>query len=405
MRELQRAAARICTALSLVTPVPALADTSADLREGLRWQSEDGQIQIHAGGVYAGDLVWNDSNNTQGSGLRTDLAKPILEGRYREDFRARIAFDLEGTKTAGNLYEAFLAWEGQPGLRLSTGLLQLPLNFEHGTRPEDLSLIGHSFASYLNPRTDWAVRAEGQASEGVFEWDASYAFGHGFDINGLRQKGPRASLRAFARPLRSRGPSTFLGSWFFGASYAYLWDWEGSLRVRNPSGTRLFDTSTFEADTGRFWNLAVGIEPGPVRIVWERTLGMLLDADTPAGTQDLDDEISSWHATVSWMVVGPDYDGRIFGERDRDPPGPNAWEVALRYANADIDRNFFDFGLTSPLVSSQEFRSITATVNWYVNPNLRLSLAYVRTMADDDIKSLDFQGDGHTGVLRAQVRF
>lgn len=105
------------------------------------------------------------------------------------------------------------------------------------------------------------------------------------------------------------------------------------------------------------------------------------------------------------MITGEHYDGRIFGQHGVSPTGPNAWEVAVRYANADIDRDFYDFGLTDYSRSSQEFRSLTATLNWYATPNLRLSLGFLHIIADDDIAALDDGGRDTAGVFRVQYRF
>jgi hypothetical protein len=259
--------------------------------------------------------------------------------------------------------------------------------------------------------TDWALRAEGQHVEGVVEWDVAYGFGKGFDANGRGSRGPQASARAFVRPFRplAQPDASILkkiaGGFFFGAGYVHSWDWDGELIVRSPAGTRLFDTSGFEADYSRFWTLSAGFEFGPVRLYVDDTTGGYFGAETPVGTRDLDDQTTSWQATISWMITGEAYDGRIFGQHNVAPPSPNAWELAVRYANADIDRDFYNFGLTDYTLSSQEFRSLTATLNWYATPNLRLSLGFLRILADDDIAALDHGGRDTAGIFRVQYRF
>ena len=392
-------------------PLDARADLRASPSEGLRYTSANGELELHAGGAFAGDLVWYEQDNPSPSGLRVDLAKPILEGRFREVWRARIAGDLEGTKTASNVYEAFVSWQGVPNLRVSAGLIQLPLGFEAGTRAEDLALVGHSFSYYMDYRTDWAARVEGELGEGVFDWDVALLAGDGFDANGQPQRGRQAQARLWLNPLRSlRGPdASFLeklaGGAFVSGGYLYNWNWRGRLRIRNPAGTRLFDSSKFEADRRHFYTLSFGWEIGPVRVFYEGTQGGYFDADTPVGERDLDDQTDSWQAAIVWRITGEPFDGRIFHERDAAPLGPNAWEVALRYANADIDRDFFEFGLTDYTTSSQEFRTTAVAVNWYATPNLRVSAEYVRSQVDDDIASVGFESEDHTGILRAQYRF
>jgi hypothetical protein len=196
------------------------------------------------------------------------------------------------------------------------------------------------------------------------------------------------------------------GGFFIGGGYVHSWDWDGDLIVRSPVGTRLFDTMDFEADYTRFWTLSTGFEVGPVRIYVDRATGGYFGADTPVSpNHDLADQTVSWQLTGSWMITGEHYDGRIFNQHQMAPPGPNAWEIAVRYCNADIDRDFFLFGLTDYTTSSQEFRSLSATLNWYATQNLRLSLGVMNIVADDDIASLDDGGRDFGGVFRAQWRF
>jgi hypothetical protein len=345
------------------------------------------------------------------SGLFFPIAKPILEGSYDETWRFRIVGDLVGTRTENNLYEAFVAWEGFSWLRLSGGLMPLPLGLEAGFYPEDLSMFAHTFSYYLDYGTDWAMRAEGQHGEGIFEWDVAYGFGEGYDANGRTARGPQISARGFVRPMRAWATpdasilKQITGGFFIGAGYVHSWDWDGELIIRDPVGTRLFDTSSFEADYSRFLTISLGFEVGPVRIYVDDTTGGYFGADTPIGTRDLDDQATSWQITGSWMIKGGNYDGRIFGQHNLKPPSPNAWEISVRYANADIDRDFYDFGLTDYALSSQEFRSLTATLNWYATPNLRLSLGFLRIIADDDIAALGDGGRDTAGVFRVQYRF
>jgi len=379
--------------------------------EGLRWTSAEEKFKFHAGGVFAADVMVHETDEHPDSGLFFPIAKPILEFSYDEMWRLRLAGDLVGTRTRNNLYEAFVAWEGLSWLRVSGGLMPLPLGLEAGFYQEDLSMFAHTFSYYLDYGTDWALRAEGQHGDGLFEWDLAYGFGEGYDANGRAARGPQVSARGFVRPMRSWAEpeasifKRIAGGFFLGAGFLHSWDWDGELIVRDPVGTRLFDTVSYEADYSRFLTISLGFEVGPVRIYVEDTTGGYYGAETPVGTRDLDDQTTSWHITGSWMITGEHYDGRIFSQHQVSPPGPNAWELAVRYANADIDRDFFTFGLTDYTLSSQEFRSLTATVNWYATRNLRLSLGFLRIIADDDIAALDNGGRDTAGIFRVQYRF
>jgi hypothetical protein len=396
--------------LALALAAAARADGwSASPTEGVRWRSADGARELHAGGVFAGDAIWQSSGNAPGSALRTDYAAPYLEGRYGEVWSARLVGDLEGTKTPANLYEASVSWRPVPALRLSAGLLPLPLGFEEAIPYDDLPFAGYSFARYMSYRTDWAARVELELGDGIFDADLAYALGDGFDWNGNPRRDPQLSGRAFLRPLRfmagpdASWPRALLGGFFLGGGYAHAFDYDGELDIRSPVGGELFDTPRFEADYSHFYKLVLGFEVGSVLVLYEGTQGGYFDAETPAGVQDLDDQTDSWQAQVSWRITGERYDGRILAEPQK--LGDNAWEVALRYANADIDRDFFAFGLTDDRLSSQEFRALTFAVNWYATPNLRITAELVRTLIDDVDSNVNFDDDDTAGLLHVQWRF
>jgi hypothetical protein len=400
-------------AMFVVIVCLALGARADELRasptEGVRWRSSDGALELHGGGVFAGDAIWQTSGHPPGSALRVDYAAPFIEARYREAWSARLVGDLEGTKTSANLYEASVAWQPHDDLRVSAGLMPLPLGFEEAVAYDDLPFAGYSFARYMSYRTDWAARVQFELGEGIFDADLAYALGDGFDWNGNPRRDPQLSGRGFLRPLRFlAGPdSSWLRSlaagFFLGGGYAHAFDYDGELDIRSPVGAELFDTPRFEADYSHYYKIIAGFEVGSVRFLYEGTQGGYFDAETPAGVQDLDDQTDSWQAQLSWRITGEPYDGRILAEPQK--LGENAWEVALRYANGDIDRDFFAFGLTNDRVSSQEFRAITFAVNWYATPNLRVTAELVRTMLDDDDANVNFDGDDTAGILHVQWRF
>ncbi|HMP82660.1 MAG TPA: porin [Verrucomicrobiota bacterium] len=408
---------------SFILTVPvALACTAAQgicaegwdfsLTEGLRLESQDEKWKFHFGGVYAVQYMHHDEHKDPPSGVYMPIAKPILEGSYDDAWRFRIAGDLKGANTSHNLYEAFVSWEELSWLRLSAGLMPLPLGLENGYYLENLSSITHAYGYYIDYGSDWALRAEGQHGEGLIEWDAAFGIGEGFDANGNNVMGPRLSGRIFTKPLRSwvePDASWFkriAGGVFGGVGYLHSWDWDGELLIRDPAGTRMFDTIDFKADSVQFFTYTCGFEVGPVRAYMDDTFGGYNGADTPVGKRDLrTSETTSWQATLSWMITGEHYDGRIFSQNSVKPPGPNAWEIAIRYSNADIDRDFYNFGLTDYTQSSQEFRSQTATLNWYATENLRMSVSVVRIIADDDIEALDEGGRDTIAIFRLQYRF
>ena len=85
--------------------------------------------------------------------------------------------------------------------------------------------------------------------------------------------------------------------------------------------------------------------------------------------------------------------------------GFGAVELSLRYANGDIDREFFELGMTDFTTSSQEFRTFATAVNWYATRNLRVSLQVARTIADQRPRAFDSHGRDTSVLIRVQYSF
>src|SRR5262245_66314637 len=118
-----------------------------------------------------------------------------------------------------------LAWQPNDDLRVSAGLLPLPLGFEEAMPYAELPFAGYSFARYMAYRTDWAARVQFELGEGVFAADLAGALGDGFDWNGNPRRDPQLSARLFVRPLRFLG-GPFKG-FFVGGGYARSWNYFG----------------------------------------------------------------------------------------------------------------------------------------------------------------------------------
>jgi hypothetical protein len=398
------------------------AEYSFSLERGFRYTSADGSVELHAGGVYAGEYVDFDSRNQSDSRLRTAIFRAIIEGTVDESFSFRIVPDLLGKDTRFNLDEAWIAYEFDPRFEAQAGLIHIPMGFESWFLEEELSLIGYAFPGYIDRRTDLGLALSGEFGNGGLTWHFAYGLGQGFDIRGDKQEDDQVTAQVAVFPLlwgrdpEDPEPPAWWEGFFAGIGYSYTDDYNGTLHVDTPLGTSLFNVGRFEADDSGFLHWTVGIDAGPVRLAAERVDGGYSDVQGTLG-EDFDD-VSSWQASFNWMITGERYATRanrqisprqefparpLFG--DTDEKGFGAVEFSVRYSNFDIDRNFFDFGFTSDTQSSQEARTFSTAVNWYPSANFRFGFEYVRIIADDDPGSLGGQGRGNNWVLRGQYQF
>jgi hypothetical protein len=419
--------------------VAAQAATEITPADGVVYVDEAHALRLDTDGSFALDAVFFDERNERDSQLRLDRALLGGSAVWREAFEARVMLDAVGTDTRSGVAQAWLSGRYQRYTRLSAGLLPLALGVEDSFSDESRSLVGYpSFASFLTGRTDLAAELDGELAEGIFSYDVWYAGGEGFDRFGQRRGDPALGARAMSYPLRfvdaalDVGPYHFplVSGLFLSFGYAQLFDYEAQLDVATPLRNKLFDTDRLDGRSGATWSLAFGVDFGPIRIVHETVKGGIEGLLLPDGTrEDIEgDEITSWHLLVSWRITGEPYDSRSFRQRDYRRPTPprrtvdggsdtegwGALELAVRYANADIDRDFQTFGLIAinPAApppenfrSSQEFRTFSAGLNWDPTSYLRVSGIVVRVIADQHPAAFDSHGRDTSGLVRVQVVF
>lgn len=413
----------------LAEPGGSLGPFEWNLREGIFYEDPARELRLDLDGRFAVDWMHWDDRNTRSTQLRIDralLGVHMSLGKYME---ARVIADLDGIDTRGALWEAWVSLSPGRYARVTAGLLPIAFSMEHTWGEAASGLPGlPGFPAFLTSRTDWAARLDGELGEGLLYYELVGAVGDGFDLFGQARGEPLLAARATSFPLRfldwsvELGPYTIpLVSGLF-VNFAYAWspDYDGHLDVATPFRNKLFDVPRLDGDEASFWLLSYGVDLGPVRVFHEFTRGSIDGLRLPSGLrQDFDDQITSWQVVVSWRLTGEPYDSRPFSSRDAlrpDPParpmdgegaerGIGAVELAFRYANGDIDRDFFTLGFTSETVSSQEFRQVAVGINWDPIASVRVAAEVVRIIADQRPQVFDSHGRDTSVLLRAQMHF
>ncbi len=116
-----------------------------------------------------------------------------------------------------------------------------------------------------------------------------------------------------------------------------------------------------------------------------------------------DPAFTSWYVQGSYFLTGEvrPYDG---GEFDRVSPSSNftteggtgAWEIAARYSTMDLNDSGIVGGQTD---------IITAGVNWYLNPSVRVMLNFTNADVTDALGNAGVDGDGNFVSTRFQIDF
>ncbi|WP_431067621.1 OprO/OprP family phosphate-selective porin [Methylotuvimicrobium sp.] len=177
-----------------------------------------------------------------------------------------------------------------------------------------------------------------------------------------------------------------------------------SYETSHMSNLKLLDTGNIE-DTNNI--KMVGLEAnalyGPFTVGGEYT-HMWLDREGGEGNLDFD----GWYTEASWTLTG---ESRIYKKGKFYHVHPNqdfsfknggigAWELAARYAEADLN--------DADIVGGQ-MSNLTIALNWYVNKNIRFMANYDRVLdiSDSPVTKADGSEPNNldTFMMRGQLYF
>lgn len=376
--------------------------------------------KIHAGGQVAVDVVGYEKSNRKSSGPMWETLNLRLTGNsYENNFHFFLEPDLLGIDTKANLYEAWGAWDITPDWQLRTGLIKVALNTEFATRPENFPVLDYGFASFLDGRYDLGLQVDGLFLGKAAWCEGSVTAGSGFDLDGNRKSDPQYSIRAVAFPMQLLGQDN-LKNGFIGLGLAYSPDYDTEIHLQTPLRSTVFTTRDLDGDSAQWLHAEVGWFDGSFRLGAERVQGEVRDVTARGADSEDFDQLTSWSVYGSWNITGEPVKwerGRwspILRHGQAEPRVPvlglfagsdesGCWEIAGRYANADMDRKLFDTGLTTYNPSTQEVRTTTLNLNWYPQPGLKVTAGWVITKADQELGTFGDRDRDSSYLLRMNL--
>jgi len=334
----------------------------------------EAQMTVSLGGRIQADYTYYDTDNISlGSGTEIRRARLFASGDILDDWKYKAQYDFAGNET--NIKDMYVQYTGWDFGKITLGQFKQEAGLEVLTSSKYITFIERAAMSALVP--DRRISAGLAGDSGDLHYAASM-FGDEEGSDGDTTEGLGFNGRV------SWGPKFGNNQTHFGGSASWQQpDSDDEWRVRarpetHQTSVRLVDTGTLDqVDDVYTYGVEGAWVNGPFSVQGE---WMQQSVNRDVGDEP---DLTGWYMYGSWFITGESraYKGGKFGRTKAS----NAWEVALRYSNLDLEDG-------SVLGGEQDIW--TVGVNYYVNPYLRFMLNYVATDADKASSSfLDASGN------------
>jgi len=372
-------------------------------KNGIRFDTPDKEFQMRIGGRIMLDTAWFD----QDSELERELdnwqdavefrrTRLYMQGLIYGNIEFKAQYDFAGGDA--EFKDVYLGYKGLPIGGLRVGHFKEPFSLEELTSSKYITFMERALPNAFAPSRNAGVMLQNH----ILDNRATYALGVFRDVGGFGEGEGDGKYnltgRLTALPLYEDKGRKLV---HLGVGYSYRNPNEDDVRYRQRpeahlSPDRLVDTSDISANTVNLVGGEAALVYGPASLQ-----GEYITADVDgrySGSPDPD--FSGYYIQASYFLTGENRAYKASGGKfDRVKPKKNfgkeggwgAWQLAARYSHLDLEDD---------LVNGGELDSVTAGVNWYLNPNTRVMLNYV--FADADKK---YEGEADILQMRFQVDF
>ncbi|MGH7788655.1 MAG: OprO/OprP family phosphate-selective porin [Candidatus Binatia bacterium] len=388
------------------TPAPSAApDTMrAYFKNGYNLETADGNFKLNIGAKT--QLDWNVSD--PGIGVKRMFG---LQGTYTgvEFRRARIAlagtvyknvdykFEYDFADGSPAFKDVYMGVKGLPIVQyVRVGHFKEPFSLEEITSDDFTTFMERSLPNAFAPSRNTGIAAmpvffeeHMTVTAGAFRETNNSGYGYGNDQE------YNVTARITGVPVyRDEGRNLI----HLGLSYSHKFRHMENISFAQRPESHLFpvnlvNTQSIETDGVDLINPEIAFVRGPLSVQAEymNALVQQVDASNP--------DFGSFYVYASYFLTGEQRPYRLAtGAFDRIMPRSNftsdlkhwgAWELAARFSRLDLDSEDIDGGTLD---------DITAGVNWYLNPNMRITVNYVWA-------HLESVGDSNIAQGRFQLAF
>lgn len=378
---------------------PADNDLNLYWKEGVRFDSKDGNFKLKLSGRIQTDLVFGTADDSlenvfggAESGSEFRRARFAVEGTIYKDFGFKAQYDF--AQGDSDFKDVWMSYNAIPTVgQLKVGHFKEPFSLDQLTSSKYIDFMERSLADALVPGRNWGA----QLSNTFMDERIYYALGIFKDADdyGDSENADDWAItgRIAGTPYnRDENHLLHLGA---AASFRKLDSSDNSIRIRQRPeihiADRYIDTQIAGMMSGI--NQVYGVDDfyllggeaawvhGPLTLQGE---AMMAEYNSTVLASDP----SFWGGYLqgSYFITG---EGKAYKASDAtfdkvkpkknfglgENKGPGAWEVLARVSYLDLS--------DGPVVGGEE-TNITLGINWYLNPNMKLMFNYVHAMAESD---------------------
>ena len=389
-------------------------DAKVIYKDGFKLESADGQHSLGINGRLQLDSR-NFLNDTAADVFDLRRAYLIFSGKVFNKFEYNMIGAFNGKNTAQPIFwdVNYHIWDE---FQIKMGQLRFPFGQNERTSSRNLDFMERAMPMQFVPGIDRGVMVHGNPKPGIY-----YA---GAVVNGgFRQNAGFASTQqdeftdADGKDVLGRlaiDAAKMLGNkdniYHVGVAYGYgIQPGQGSFQQASTEarGLRFFKTADF--DNSEFKLQRFGFDStlafGPVKFTGEYVQN-IYNGESLKGV-DFDRSLDTYYLSANWMITGENYSqyfgkdggfGNIKPNHNFDLSGGlGAWELAARFSHLDAS----DFKTTNAVGtgvlskgSANQADAYTIGLKWYLNPNVRFYMEYVKT---DFNMPVDIQGQAGAG--------
>ena len=384
-----------------------------------------GRIMTDAALIWEGDGLESDftalgTGSKDGSGVEFRRARLFFEGTVYEQafFKAQYEFANTGDGKT-DFKDVYLGLKKLGPVRdVRIGHFKEPFMLQEMTSSKYITFMERGLNNVFFPGRNVGIMATGTQLEKKLQWQVGFfneTNDEGFSFDEWDESQFDVAARLAGAPLYAEGGEEVV---HLGVGYIHQFRDKKTETARYKQRPEAHlagywaDTQGFAADDGDILNLEFANVWGPLSLQSEFTYTWV-----EGGPGIRDSDLWGLYAEVSWFLTGEHRPyalgkgsfGRVKPKKNFNPAQGDwgAWQIAARYSYLDLDDKDLSGG---------KLWSVTAGLNWYLYPNLRLMFNYVHADVDDRVSiseddapvpsvPVDVDGKGDIFQIRAQIDF